>query len=201
MPIFYISYAEIECRALLPPAMSVHIILVLLRYLPTPKHRPKLEYRRRQRLEGGQMSTRSTARAGTGLVTCLTAAAVFALVGAVSIMGESRVQAQDLDMNAIMPCGGDFTSGKLTEDQCKSARDLFLQNCTSCHSFVPVVRMQKDEAGWTATMGVMGPKAQGASPDDLNLIKQFLIDHFNPSRPVPNLPPDLVANDPGFPPA
>jgi len=147
------------------------------------------------------MSRRITTRARTGLAACLSAAAVFALVGAVSIMGESRVRAQDLDMNAIMPCGGDFASGKLSEDQCKSARDLFLQDCTSCHSFVPVVRTQKDEAGWNATMGVMGPKVQGASQADLDLIKQFLIDHFNADRPVPTLPSDLIANDPGFPPA
>ena len=35
----------------------------------------------------------------------------------------------------------------------------------------------------------------------LELIAQFLKDHFNPDRPVPKLPQVLIDNDPGLPPA
>lgn len=139
--------------------------------------------------------------ARVALVSVLATAGAFAVIEVLSSFGETGAVAQDLDMNAIMPCGGAFSTGKLTEDQCKAARDLFLQDCTSCHSFVPVVRLQKDAAGWKATMATMAPKVQGASKADLDSIEQFLVDHFNPGRPVPKLPDALISNDPGFPPA
>jgi len=124
------------------------------------------------------------------------------LVLAAAFFGRpAPASAQQLDLAAIMPCGTPDLAGKQPADQCSAARDLFMQDCTSCHSFVPVVREQKDAAGWNATMSRHQPRVENASEADLDLIRQFLTDHFRPDRPVPKLPQELIDNDPGFPPA
>jgi hypothetical protein len=111
------------------------------------------------------------------------------------------VSAQELDLAAIMPCGTPDLAGRQPPDQCTAARDLFMRDCTSCHSFVPIVRQQKDASGWDATMSRHQTRMDNATTGDLDLIRQFLQDHFRPDRPVPKLPQELIDNDPGFPPA
>lgn len=106
---------------------------------------------------------------------------------------------EQLDLNAIMPCGTPDLAGKQSADQCTLARDAFMQNCTSCHSFVPIVLLQKDAAGWDATLTQHQSLAPGISRTDLDIIGQFLKDHFRPDRPVPALPKQLIDNDAGFP--
>jgi hypothetical protein len=109
--------------------------------------------------------------------------------------------AQDLDLNAIMPCGTPDFAGKQSAADCTSARSLLMQQCTSCHSFVPIVRQQKEESGWDATIASHRERVSSMSDNELNLLAQFMKDHFRPDRPVPNLPQQLIDNDPGFPPA
>jgi hypothetical protein len=108
--------------------------------------------------------------------------------------------AQELDINAVMKCAGD-AKAKQSAEACVAARGLFMQHCTSCHSFVPVVRQQKDEAGWSAVMSGHRERTGGVADPDYEAIGQFLKDHFTPDRPVPELPQHLIDNDPGFPPA
>lgn len=107
---------------------------------------------------------------------------------------------QELDINAVMKCAGD-AKAKQSAEACVAARGLFMQHCTSCHSFVPVVRQQKDEAGWGALMAGHRQRAADVADPDYEAIGQFLKDHFTPDRPVPDLPQHLIDNDPGFPPA
>lgn len=76
-------------------------------------------------------------------------------------------------------------------EQCAAARDLILANCTSCHTFVPVVKAQKNEAEWIATLEIHRPRVPDLSDEQLTQIRQYLIEHFNPNMPVPKLPPEL----------
>ena len=100
-----------------------------------------------------------------------------------------------------MPCGIPDSGGRQSVDVCERARELFIQQCTSCHSFVPIVRQQKVGADWDGTLRRHTERLSEAPSEDLELIGQFLKDHFNPDRPVPSLPQELIDNDPGFPPA
>ena len=109
--------------------------------------------------------------------------------------------AQELDMNAIMPCGTPDLKGKQDAAACDSSRAIFVQQCTSCHTIVPIVRQQKNDADWDATMTRHRERVPDLSPAEFDSIAQFLKDHFKPERPVPNLPQQLIDNDPGFPPA
>ena len=52
---------------------------------------------------------------------------------------------------------------------------------------------------WDATLVRHREKMSEAEDADLDLIKQFLKDHFRPDRPVPNVPQELIDSDPGFP--
>lgn len=115
----------------------------------------------------------------------------------VAVAGPS--QAQGLDVNAVMPCAPPAHSGKQAPDVCEQSRGLFMQNCTSCHTVIPVVRMQKPDAEWDATLVRHREKMSEAEDADLDLIKQFLKDHFRPDRPQPNVPQELIDSDPGFP--
>jgi hypothetical protein len=147
------------------------------------------------------MSTPTNIRT-TGLfilfILCVCAAGLF-VFAAIFLVRGTPASAQQLDLNAIMPCGTPDVAGEQTADQCSAARDLFMQNCTSCHSFIPIVLLQKDETGWDATITHHRPLVPQLSQADLDLIRQFLKDHFRPDRPVPNLPKALIDNDPGFP--
>ena len=145
------------------------------------------------------MSASTIVRASRRFIIFVRAAGLRALaVTSLSLWAPAAAQEQ-LDMNAIMPCGTADFAGKQTAEQCDAARDAFMQNCTSCHSFVPIVLLQKDEAGWDATLSQHRSLAPEISRSDFDLIAQFLKDHFRPDRPVPHLPKALIDNDPGFP--
>lgn len=110
-----------------------------------------------------------------------------------------QARAQGLDIDATMPCAPPGHSGRQSAELCEKSRGLFMQNCTSCHTVIPVMRMQKPESEWDGTLIRHREKMSEAADEDLDLIRQFLKDHFRPDRPVPPIPQELIDSDPGFP--
>jgi mono/diheme cytochrome c family protein len=87
--------------------------------------------------------------------------------------GQMRV-----DLDAIFPAG--------------EGRDLLLNNCQSCHTWVPVVVLQMNEEEWNRWAVEHRGRVGGLSDEEFNTLHAYLIENFNPDTPVPELPPALL---------
>jgi hypothetical protein len=96
----------------------------------------------------------------------------------------------DLDLTRIFWCKDGHNGGQ-TAAQCAESRELILLNCTVCHSFVRIVRAQKTEVEWNATFSAHRYRLANATAEQFAMIRQYLIAHFNPGNPRPELPPAL----------
>ena len=81
-------------------------------------------------------------------------------------------------MNAIFPPG--------------EGRDLVLNNCQSCHTFVPIVVLQMDRDQWTRSSVDHRERLPKLDDATFKTVYEYLIANFNPSRPVPELPKELL---------
>jgi len=89
-----------------------------------------------------------------------------------------------VDMNAIFPPG--------------PGRDLVLNNCQNCHTFVPIVILQMEEAAWTRNSVDHRERVTGLSDADFATLYDYLKVNFNPRRPVPALPQELLDTWTGY---
>ena len=87
-------------------------------------------------------------------------------------------QSGTIDMNKIFPAG--------------AGRDLFLNNCTSCHAFVCATNAQLTADGWGTIRANHLDKVGGMSDADYATLFAYLIANFNDKKPVPVLPPELA---------
>ena len=71
-------------------------------------------------------------------------------------------------------------------------RDLVLNNCQSCHTWVPIVVLQMNEAEWERSSVEHRERVQGLSDQEFETLYTYLATNFNPNRPVPELPPALL---------
>lgn len=83
-----------------------------------------------------------------------------------------------IDLDAIFPPG--------------EGRDLVLSNCTSCHSFVPVVIVGFDSNEWDRNARDHYNRVTGMTEDERAILYAYLKEHFGPDDPVPDLPPELL---------
>ena len=89
-----------------------------------------------------------------------------------------------VDMHAIFPPG--------------PGRDLVLNNCQNCHTFVPIVILQMEEAAWTRNSVDHRERVTGLSDGDFTTLYDYLKANFNPRRPVPALPQELLDTWTGY---
>jgi hypothetical protein len=115
-------------------------------------------------------------------------ALVFAGVGFGSV---SPARSQSVDLPKIFRCAAKDATGIA---KCEKARDLILNNCTLCHTFVPIVMQKYDSKGWTALLSrhVMGGRVKQLSGPDVATIHDYLSENFNGKLPPPPLPPALA---------
>jgi hypothetical protein len=85
--------------------------------------------------------------------------------------------ASKVNMEEIFPAG--------------AGRDLVLNNCQNCHTFVPIVVLQMDEEAWTRS-SLDHRQRVNVSDDEFKTIYTYLKANFNPNRPVPKLPKELL---------
>ena len=71
-------------------------------------------------------------------------------------------------------------------------RDLVLNNCTSCHTFVPIVVLQMTKEAWERNSRDHRERVTSLSDDDFKTLYEYLVANFNPDRPVPTLPKELL---------
>lgn len=83
-----------------------------------------------------------------------------------------------VDMDAIFPPG--------------PGREILLNNCQNCHTWVPIVILQMDEAAWQRNSLDHRDRVANLSDEEFKVLYEYLIANFNPDRPVPELPPSLL---------
>jgi mono/diheme cytochrome c family protein len=71
-------------------------------------------------------------------------------------------------------------------------RDLVLNNCQNCHTFVPIVVLQMEEAAWTRNSIDHRERVTQVSDEDFKTLYAYLKANFHPGRPVPTLPKELL---------
>jgi hypothetical protein len=77
-----------------------------------------------------------------------------------------------------------FPSGK--------GRDLVLNNCTGCHTIVPIVVLQMTREAWERNSRDHRGRVSALSDAEYKILYDYLIANFNPQRPVPKLPKELL---------
>lgn len=83
-----------------------------------------------------------------------------------------------VDMNAIFPQG--------------PGRDLVLDNCQNCHTFVPIVILQMEEHEWTRSSVNHRDRVAALTDEEFQALYTYLKANFNPTRAVPTLPKALL---------
>jgi|GEM_PF-963124 hypothetical protein len=137
----------------------------------------------------------------SGLVTCrLRRGLALLLVGWIAILGGcadggSEVSTSDtvaqqrtggsgggsgytIDMDAIFPQG--------------PGRNLVLNNCQNCHTWVPILILQMNEQEWDRWSREHRQRVEGLVDDEFSTLLSYLKVNFNPDTPVPELPPALL---------
>jgi mono/diheme cytochrome c family protein len=91
---------------------------------------------------------------------------------------QSGGQTYRVDMDAIFPPG--------------EGRDLVLNNCQNCHTWVPIVVLQMNETEWARNSGEHRGRVEALGDDDFATLYAYVSSTFTPERPVPQLPPALL---------
>jgi hypothetical protein len=92
--------------------------------------------------------------------------------------GGGAADADKVNMEEIFPPG--------------AGRDLVLNNCQNCHTFVPIVILQMDDDAWTRNSRDHRMRVSGLSDDEFNTAYAYLKKNFNQNHPVPKLPQVLL---------
>jgi mono/diheme cytochrome c family protein len=87
-------------------------------------------------------------------------------------------QTYRVDMDQIFPPG--------------EGRDLVLNNCQNCHTWVPIVVLGMNETEWARSSGEHRGRVEALGDDDFETLYAYLSSTFTPERPVPELPPPLL---------
>ena len=123
-------------------------------------------------------------------IACLTGSVVFATAcgggaGASksttpeAAQAAGRAAAGKVNIDAIFPAG--------------RGRELLLNNCTSCHTFVPIVVLQMTRDAWEHNKLIHRDRVSALDDADFETLYEYLIANFNPDHPVPKLPKELLA--------
>ena len=83
-----------------------------------------------------------------------------------------------IDLDAVFPPG--------------PGRDLVLNNCQSCHVWVPIVILQMDEDAWHRNSLEHRSRVEALSDEDFETLYDYVSSTFTPERPVPELPRALL---------
>ena len=71
-------------------------------------------------------------------------------------------------------------------------RDLVLNNCQNCHTFAPIVILQMDQGAWQRNSLDHRQRVTTLTDEEFTVLYEYLAANFNPSRPVPTLPKELL---------
>jgi len=70
-------------------------------------------------------------------------------------------------------------------------RDLLIQNCNVCHSFVCAIRGQRTMEHFQNVMRDMRSRVTSITDEDYDMLFAYLVENFSDTKPEPRLPPQL----------
>ena len=73
-----------------------------------------------------------------------------------------------------------------------AGRNLVLNNCQNCHTWVPILILQMNEQEWDRWSRDHRQRVEGLADDQFSTLLAYLKQNFNPDTPVPELPPALL---------
>lgn len=79
-----------------------------------------------------------------------------------------------------------------------AGRDLVLENCQNCHTFVPLVVLQMNKEGWQRNSLDHRERVTTLTDDQFKIVYEYLTANFGPHRPVPRLPKELLKTWTGY---
>jgi len=71
-------------------------------------------------------------------------------------------------------------------------RDIILQNCVNCHTIAPIALARMTPGEWARHRLDHRQRVGGISDAQADLVWTYLVKHFGPDRPVPELPQELL---------
>ena len=77
-------------------------------------------------------------------------------------------------------------------------RDLVLENCQNCHTFVPIVVLQMDKDAWQRNSLDHRERVTTLTDEQFKTVYEYLTTNFGPHRPVPRLPKELLKTWTGY---
>ena len=77
-------------------------------------------------------------------------------------------------------------------------RDLVLENCQNCHTFVPIVVLQMDKDAWHRNSLDHRDRVTTLTDEQFKTVYEYLTTNFGPHRPVPRLPKELLKTWTGY---
>lgn len=101
--------------------------------------------------------------------------------------GEARAEA-----TSQAPGGGGYTVDMDEIFPAGEGRELVLNNCQNCHTWVPVVVLQMNEQEWDRWARDHRGRVEALSDEEFATLLGYLKANFNPDTPVPDLPPALL---------
>lgn len=112
------------------------------------------------------------------------------LAGQVSLGGPAT--SADVDLDVVFRCAGK-APGPMKS--CRETRDMIINNCTVCHTFVPIVMQQFEPEGWDSLLHrhVAGDRVGNLKETQVKTIREFLVSTFNTAHEPPELPEELLA--------
>ena len=91
---------------------------------------------------------------------------------------DAKTVAEKVNLDEIFPPG--------------DGRDLVLNNCQNCHTFVPIVVLQMDADAWTRNSIDHRERVTSLTDEEFKTLYTYLRANFHPGRPVPTLPKALL---------
>ena len=73
-----------------------------------------------------------------------------------------------------------------------AGRELVLDNCQNCHTFVPIVVLQMERDAWQRSSVDHRDRVNNLSDEEFKTVYEYLTANFGPHRPVPTLPKEFL---------
>lgn len=116
-------------------------------------------------------------------------------VGTVACESEPAAPAPAATTAAAPETPADDAPIKLNMDELFPAgegRDLVLNNCQTCHNFVPILTLQMDAQQWDRNRADHKERVNQLTDAQVQSLYDYLKKTFNPQRPVPKLPKEML---------
>ena len=126
---------------------------------------------------------------------------MMSVLAALALAAAGCGSASDVPPDAAVAQAGSSDRVKVNLDEIfpqGPGRDLVLENCQNCHTFVPIVVLQMDKDAWHRNSLDHRDRVTTLTDDQFKTVYEYLTTNFGPHRPVPRLPKELLKTWTGY---